>query len=756
MPTPLRVLLVEDIADEAALVVRALERGGYEVAFERVETEEGMRAAIEQDDFDIIISDYVLPRFSGPLALRLRRELRLGTPLVMVSGRVGDDVLVESVRAGAADYVRKDDIVRLVPIVKREVALARERRESPAAQASDDAPAVGRRNWAVPVSIAILWAGIAVALLVLGAVFVWEALTSSRALAEMQAQAAAREISLAMVQVVEDHPPTRMYQDPASLQSYVTAASATDGCDLVVTDRQGRVLADTKPGEVGPVYGHDPADEVDKTIADGQPRVFSESRGENAALSQAVVPLRTAQGEIVGAVIREYTTTAALVENRRNHNIVSVGLLVGLVVMGFAISAPWYYRSIVFPVERARQDVERIRAGDLTTPVRVGHETDLGGLTASFERMRCDLVRARAISTASLEQQLTAENALQEAHAKLSNWVATLEARRAQITALSELGGLMQACTNLSEVEEVVSSFAARIFPHMSGALYGIPPSRDVVEPLAHWGASEFATDRFASDDCWALRRGRVHVVDDLHTEPVCEHVASGLGPDDPYVCMPMMAQGEPIGLLHLRFPDDSPCLNTDDQALAAAMAEQIGLAISNLKLRDVLRMQSIRDALTGLFNRRYLDESLALEVERATRSGSPLGIVMLDIDRFKTFNDVHGHDAGDAVLHALGACLQSHVRSGDVACRYGGEEFAMILPGASLEATRERADALREAVGRLGAVFDGQTAAPITISAGVAVFPEHGETVDALLKAADMALYRAKEGGRNRVEAAE
>ena len=187
-------------------------------------------------------------------------------------------------------------------------------------------------------------------------------------------------------------------------------------------------------------------------------------------------------------------------------------------------------------------------------------------------------------------------------------------------------------------------------------------------------------------------------------------------------------------------------------EQLATAVAEQIALALSNLKLRETLRQQSVRDPLTGLYNRRFLEETLDRELARLERKNLPLSLIMIDVDNFKNFNDTFGHEAGDAVLRDLGGILQRHVRGGDIACRYGGEEFTIVLPEASLEIGRQRAEMLREAVHELRLVHDGKSLGAVTLSLGVACFPEHGRRREHLLQAADAALYEAKNGGRNRV----
>ena len=167
--------------------------------------------------------------------------------------------------------------------------------------------------------------------------------------------------------------------------------------------------------------------------------------------------------------------------------------------------------------------------------------------------------------------------------------------------------------------------------------------------------------------------------------------------------------------------------------------------------LQNRMKELATRDALTGLFNRRYLNETLERELARASRAGFPIGVIMIDIDHFKQFNDVHGHKVGDLILQALGNLLLSQIRAGDIACRYGGDEFLLILPQASKAITAERAEQLCAGCGALRVAW-GEKELQATISLGVAVYPEEGVTPDAVIQAADQAMYRAKAMGGNRV----
>lgn len=347
-----------------------------------------------------------------------------------------------------------------------------------------------------------------------------------------------------------------------------------------------------------------------------------------------------------------------------------------------------------------------------------------------------------------------AEEAMKASNKSLSISVAKLEQRTRELSLSAEMADLLQACNRPEEAHFVLMSSLQKIFPEMSGILYEIPPSRDLMEPIASWGPNANA-DPFVLDGCWALRRGRSHRTDDGKGNLVCQHVTDDLVEPVPYMCVPMMAQGEAFGVLHLRVAPGMDALLVENQRLAETVAEQVALTLANLKLREALRQQSIRDMLTGLFNRRYLEETLIREIERAKRGRIPLSVIMMDLDHFKQFNDTYGHRAGDVVLKTLGKFLQTHVRADDIACRYGGEEFTLIMPGASQEIAQQRAEQMRDGIHTLEISYEDQILGALTLSLGVAVFPAHGGNGESILQAADVALYRAKQNGRDRVELA-
>jgi len=353
-----------------------------------------------------------------------------------------------------------------------------------------------------------------------------------------------------------------------------------------------------------------------------------------------------------------------------------------------------------------------------------------------------------------------AETALRAIHDKLELRVqertVELEQRNREISLLSDMSGFLQACATAEEAYGAIARTAQLLLPGTMGALFVYSPSRNDLEALASWGELALNPNEriFAPEECWALRRGRVYRIENPRTDLSCRHVPSPL--PGKYLCVPMIAQGEVLGVVHLRHnrlaaesADSAEPLN---ERLAVTLADHVALAVINLKLRETLRNQSIHDPLTGLFNRRFMEETLEREMERAQRTQGPLGVVMLDLDYFKHFNDTYGHDAGDLLLREVGALLNTQIRGSDVACRYGGEEFTLILPEMPLDIVQQRVEALRLGIKELSLSHHGQSLTTLTVSAGIAMFPEHGAAVDTLLRAADQALYRAKAEGRDRV----
>jgi diguanylate cyclase (GGDEF)-like protein len=374
----------------------------------------------------------------------------------------------------------------------------------------------------------------------------------------------------------------------------------------------------------------------------------------------------------------------------------------------------WLARSISDSARSITQAAQKLEAGDLSQRALVQRNDELGHLARAFNSM-----------------------------------AARLENRTRESELLARLGDMLQACLTPAEAAGVVSRIVPQLLPRFSGGIFTLNSSRNWVQAEATWlGASN---ETFSPQSCWALRSGRVHHAL-VGGAIVCEHAQC---PNEDHLCVPLQSQSESLGILHLA-SSNGQTISADEVRLAQAVAENIALAMGNLKLREALRDQAIRDPLTGLFNRRYLEETLVREVEWSKRHHRPFGVIFFDIDHFKRFNDTYGHDGGDALLREQGNLVRTFFRKEDIVCRYGGEEFVVVLRDANMEDTLARAEALRKATKQLRLVHQGRPLGLVTISVGVANFPDHGLSGDNVVRAADQALLLAKQSGRDKVCLAE
>jgi diguanylate cyclase (GGDEF)-like protein len=451
------------------------------------------------------------------------------------------------------------------------------------------------------------------------------------------------------------------------------------------------------------------------------------SLGDNDANRAVRSELNTSLRALARAYEREIEGASSQIEQDDRILLAILLTLAGLGALGLGGGLIFVRTGLFKPLLRMKDSMLSLAQGDLDIAID-GHSraTEIGEMTQAVE----------VFHTTQVERN------------KLSR----------ETRLLSDLNEWLQSCNSLGELYKMVGEYLARLLPECGGSLYVYANSRDVLESAKAWNGGRI-TPAMHPDDCWALRRGRQYTFGESEIDFLCAHVDGSLSHQ--YCCIPILAHGETVGLLHLEFgrgdaneeerPDTAAV--AEQRRLGLVCAEQISLAIANVKLRDQLRDQSIRDALTGLFNRRYLLETCRREFSRAVRIGQSISILSIDIDHFKKYNDNHGHDAGDMVLRAVGNCLDSLFRNEDVACRYGGEEFVVVLPGADAGVAGQRAEQLRSKVEALIVRYLEKDLPRITVSIGVAAFPEAGDNPHAVLKTADEALYRAKEKGRNRVE---
>lgn len=409
--------------------------------------------------------------------------------------------------------------------------------------------------------------------------------------------------------------------------------------------------------------------------------------------------------------------------------IIPVALLVAAAVLLFVL------RNARRPLVQLTSATEALGEGDLAFRVPEEGNDEFTSLAKRFNTMAELLESAHA-------QSEERGAALRDSNDRLWAGISQLERRNHQMATLNDVSELIQASIEESEVHDIIADGISVILPEVRGGLYIIEPSGTRLDLAGRWGHGWDAPMSLTPSACWGLRRGRIH--SSITKSNACRHVRGEL----PAICIPLTALGETLGLVVL---DGIPDESIADETSLRGLGEHLSLGLANFRLREKLRHQSIRDPLTGLFNRRYLEETLDREISRAVRDRMPLSVVMLDVDRFKDYNDTHGHTAGDEALVFLSVILREGIRSEDIACRYGGEEFILVMPGATSVEAFERAEQLRDRFSSGSVELSKDFVTRLSFSAGIASMPPDGSAGPELIERADDALYAAKRAGRDR-----
>jgi diguanylate cyclase (GGDEF)-like protein len=328
--------------------------------------------------------------------------------------------------------------------------------------------------------------------------------------------------------------------------------------------------------------------------------------------------------------------------------------------------------------------------------------------------------------------------------------VASANASREQVTRLFEMADVLQSASDHADANAVLAATARDMLPGVAGALYVFNNSRDRLVLSTAWGREddEPLPETVNPQSCWAVKRGKPHLNHPDGKKLCCAHHPAG----SMALELPMIARGEIVGLLQLFGAGEAA--EADLRAVAelgAALADGMSLALANMALREKLRNQALRDPLTGLYNRRYMEDALQRFVRLAEREHRDISLVMVDLDHFKRLNDTYGHAFGDQILREASLALLGAVRETDIVCRYGGEELVVILPDCPLERAVDKAEMLRLRIADLTKSHGTE----ISASFGVSSVPHTSSSVSDLLSAADGALYKAKQGGRNLVVSA-
>jgi diguanylate cyclase (GGDEF)-like protein len=751
------VLIVGDASD-AERITRELEGSGYTVAAQHVETTTAYSAALDKGSWDIVITARESAGLSSSVVVQVLRERQLETPVVVITDRVDEVLSLEAVAAGAEDVLKREDLYRLPYVVGRILQQAQIRHDQ-AAMLETGSLTLHRRRRGIGLRAMVFT--ILASLVLAAAAFAGWYVNVRAQRAHEQLQSRVRDTAVTLAQAATHSSATAAHKlEPTSeLADLVAALARQLSRETVIVDPGKKVIAHSFPFHVGSQFAHDSHNDVGLTLRDGVVRNFVEpTRGDPARVYRLVAPVVSEAGPIVGAVIVNYTSERGELDSNLRAEARNVLLAVGVIAgLGVLILTILVTQRLLLPVERLREAATRLSLGSLDIEVPKGPSNEIGDIAVGMDTLRKRLKKSVLARQSDMVQRLRAEEALRQVHLRQRHQIEATESRAKEVTLLAQMGALLHACATRDEACRIIARFMGELFPRLPAALYLANAPGEDLKPVIAQGSLARTASPIVAVDCWALRRGQVHVVNRETGDLRCAHAADETARS---LCVPLMAQGTAIGVLHIRdssanAKDGEEDAHSASQALAETVAEQAALSLANLKLRDELRELSISDPLTSLYNRRFAQETLTREIHRAQREQGSIGIITFDIDFFKSVNDRYGHDAGDAVLKAVASELQSSIRGGDIACRMGGEEFAIMMPGASLRIARQRAEELRAAIAALRLRHAQVDLPAVSLSCGVAAFPEHGVTADALLRAADQALYRAKEAGRNRVESA-
>ncbi|KTD57854.1 regulatory protein (GGDEF, PAS, PAC domains) [Legionella santicrucis] len=325
-----------------------------------------------------------------------------------------------------------------------------------------------------------------------------------------------------------------------------------------------------------------------------------------------------------------------------------------------------------------------------------------------------------------------------------------LKEREHAMVLINKINDKLQMCHEIGEAYTIINKTANELFHGWSGGIVIFDQSGQNLQTVTQWGNHQILKDVFCKDDCVAIRNGSIHIVEEFKNNNECHHFSTSK--PQKYLCIPLIVSGKVIGILNINDHEGKIKTNNYQQQLAITLSEVVALSVANINLRDNLRQQSLHDPLTGLFNRRYLDETFPIELQRVIRNKSTLSVGMIDLDHFKHFNDTYGHKAGDEVLQFISQLLREYFRGSDFACRYGGDEFIIILIDSSKSFAFQRLQAFQHEVKLAHILFNKNPLPTVTVSIGLAEVPLEGTTLDDILNKADQALYAAKQQGRDRI----
>ncbi|MCC5610631.1 diguanylate cyclase [Nostoc sp. CHAB 5834] len=345
-----------------------------------------------------------------------------------------------------------------------------------------------------------------------------------------------------------------------------------------------------------------------------------------------------------------------------------------------------------------------------------------------------------------ITESIEAQRSLTDLNRQLEEKTLKLEAKKRELIYLSDMADMLYSCESEDELYKVIALTCSQLFPNMNGCIFKIANSKNYVQRNSFWGNERTSKEIFSLSECWALRRGKVNILSPHNSGLICNHLIEPVS--GTHLCFPLFGQGELVGILHIYAPEE---ISPEAQQITEIIARTLAIALNNLSIKQRLTYDSLRDGMTQLFNQNYLQTIMEQRLAEAERSGQPLSVIFLDIDNFKSYNSRYGHLTANIVIQGLAKLLLKSIRSFDIACRWGGEEFVIVMPNMTLENLRRRVEELRVDVEQMQLREGDRILQGITASFGIAV-SQPGITVKDFLNRANQAMLEAKRTGKNRV----
>ena len=729
----IHILLVEDSENDAMLIALTLRQGGQPIDYERVEDALSMRAALEKGGWDLVIADWSMPAFGALAALEIVKELRLDLPVIVLSGVMSEATAVEAMRAGAHDFLVKDNLARLVPAVQRELHASRDREthrqeeEANRAREADlravieerENPSFAGQLRRTFVQIgALVGAAFVVTALSFSVIWVWLTPEFDEC---KETKAAESDLNLAMLDEETGLRGFLLTRDPQFLEPYhrgeLAAARANEMLDVYAASVPSLAMRLARERAAAEEWRERWAKPIAAMPADGT----GPSSQEGKALFDSY---RTAQTAFAGAIAER---TEVL--SRRSKNAITTTVALELAIFASLLTLAWRQHhvlrdAIVMPVAALLRDISHAPDSELITPIRRGGPSELQQLGAGLNDMVCMLVTARAIAESGAQLVREHSNRLRqilEASREFSESLNLAYVVKSVCSSTLAVGGYDQAVVWLMENDEkgLRDAGLAESGPTLA-------PSRD--DKLA-WRAAKSGRLMFEGLD------GRIQFGD-------------GGGARVRARAIPLIVGARVVGALEARHVK-ARAASAEAVEILETLAAHAATAIEAARLNEIAEERSEMDSLTRLQNRRRLEEDLDAECKRCARYGRPLAFVMLDVDHFKAINDAYGHPQADVALQEVAEVIGNTVRTTDSAYRYGGEEFCIVLRETDAESAMHFAERLRQ---RIELRFASGSTPGITASFGVAEISAETSTPRALVAAADAAMYESKRAGRNRV----